>query len=75
MPPAANRSLFCRWAEPVACHTGGVRRGRAEALTADLRSGLRDRTVVLATHEPTQILLGDAVIDPLDPARLPVTVT
>ncbi|GGC99488.1 glutathione/cysteine ABC transporter permease/ATPase [Tersicoccus solisilvae] len=44
----------------------------AEALMADLRRGLRNRMVVLVTHDPTQILPGDAVIDLPDPARGPV---
>ncbi|MEH0110090.1 thiol reductant ABC exporter subunit CydD [Tersicoccus sp. MR15.9] len=41
----------------------------AEALMADLRRGLWNRMVVLVTHDPTQILPGDAVIDLPDPNR------
>ncbi|OMH27832.1 hypothetical protein BKD30_02395 [Tersicoccus phoenicis] len=46
----------------------------AEAMMADLRRGLRNRMVALVTHDPTQILPGDAVIDLPDPARVPATV-
>ncbi|MDQ0769651.1 ATP-binding cassette subfamily C protein CydCD [Pseudarthrobacter defluvii] len=35
----------------------------AAAMLADLRSGLRDRTVVLVTHNPADILAGDGRLD------------
>ncbi|WP_082566743.1 thiol reductant ABC exporter subunit CydD [Arthrobacter sp. Soil764] len=35
----------------------------AAAMLADLRAGLRDRTVVLVTHNPADILAGDARLD------------
>jgi len=35
----------------------------AAAMLADLRSGLRDRTVVLVTHNPADIEAGDGRLD------------
>nr|WP_217509550.1 thiol reductant ABC exporter subunit CydD [Pseudarthrobacter sp. C4D7] len=43
----------------------------AAAMLADLRAGLRDRTVVLVTHNPADIHAGDARLELSAPAKYP----